>query len=182
MADRFSLFPLRRQMGRPRPARRRHRDRACCWSGSTCCSISGATASTMRCRRRTGTASSTRSSSSRVLATISVVISVYQLYLNQWLQIRWRTWLTTNISATGCTTPITTACSCGRRGRQPRPAHRRRHQAVRRADARHRPRPAELDRDVRLLRRHPVGPVGRRRRCICSAAPSTFPAIWSGPR
>jgi putative ATP-binding cassette transporter len=30
-----------------------------------------------------------------VLATISVVISVYQLYLNQWLQIRWRNWLTT---------------------------------------------------------------------------------------
>jgi vitamin B12/bleomycin/antimicrobial peptide transport system ATP-binding/permease protein len=29
-----------------------------------------------------------------VLATISVAISVYQLYLNQWLQIRWRNWLT----------------------------------------------------------------------------------------
>jgi putative ATP-binding cassette transporter len=29
-----------------------------------------------------------------VLATISVVLSVYQLYLNQWLQIRWRNWLT----------------------------------------------------------------------------------------
>ncbi len=30
-----------------------------------------------------------------VLATASVVIGVYQLYLNQWLQIRWRSWLTT---------------------------------------------------------------------------------------
>jgi putative ATP-binding cassette transporter len=30
-----------------------------------------------------------------VLAAISVAISVYQLYLNQWLQIRWRNWLTT---------------------------------------------------------------------------------------
>jgi putative ATP-binding cassette transporter len=30
-----------------------------------------------------------------VLATASVVLSVYQLYLNQWLQIRWRNWLTT---------------------------------------------------------------------------------------
>jgi vitamin B12/bleomycin/antimicrobial peptide transport system ATP-binding/permease protein len=30
-----------------------------------------------------------------VLATVSVVLSVYQLYLNQWLQIRWRNWLTT---------------------------------------------------------------------------------------
>src|SRR5262249_46170789 len=29
-----------------------------------------------------------------VLATISVAISIYQLYLNQWLQIRWRHWMT----------------------------------------------------------------------------------------
>jgi vitamin B12/bleomycin/antimicrobial peptide transport system ATP-binding/permease protein len=30
-----------------------------------------------------------------VLATVSVVLQVYSLYLNQWLQIRWRRWLTT---------------------------------------------------------------------------------------
>jgi len=30
-----------------------------------------------------------------VLATVSVVLGVYQLYLNQWLQIRWRKWMTT---------------------------------------------------------------------------------------
>jgi len=30
-----------------------------------------------------------------VLAAISVATSVYQLYLNQWLQIRWRNWMTT---------------------------------------------------------------------------------------
>jgi len=30
-----------------------------------------------------------------VIATASVVIGVYQLYLNQWLQIRWRSWMTT---------------------------------------------------------------------------------------
>ena len=30
-----------------------------------------------------------------VLATVSVVLSVYSLYLNQWLQIRWRNWMTT---------------------------------------------------------------------------------------
>jgi vitamin B12/bleomycin/antimicrobial peptide transport system ATP-binding/permease protein len=30
-----------------------------------------------------------------VLATVLVVLSVYQLYLNQWLQIRWRRWMTT---------------------------------------------------------------------------------------
>jgi vitamin B12/bleomycin/antimicrobial peptide transport system ATP-binding/permease protein len=31
-----------------------------------------------------------------VLASLSVVLSVYQLYLNQWLQIRWRSWLTSH--------------------------------------------------------------------------------------
>ena len=29
-----------------------------------------------------------------VLATVFIVIAVYQLYLNQWLQIRWRRWMT----------------------------------------------------------------------------------------
>jgi putative ATP-binding cassette transporter len=29
-----------------------------------------------------------------VLATIFIVLAVYQLYLNQWLQIRWRKWMT----------------------------------------------------------------------------------------
>jgi putative ATP-binding cassette transporter len=29
-----------------------------------------------------------------VLATINVILAVYQLYLNQWLQIRWRQWMT----------------------------------------------------------------------------------------
>lgn len=29
-----------------------------------------------------------------VLASLAVVLSVYQLYLNQWLQIRWRNWMT----------------------------------------------------------------------------------------
>ena len=31
-----------------------------------------------------------------VLATIYILLAVYQLYLNQWLQIRWRRWLTQN--------------------------------------------------------------------------------------
>ena len=29
-----------------------------------------------------------------VLATLNVALSIYQLYLNQWLQIRWRQWMT----------------------------------------------------------------------------------------
>ena len=36
-----------------------------------------------------------------VLATISVVLAVYQLYLNQWLQIRWRNWMTTKYLGDG---------------------------------------------------------------------------------
>ena len=31
-----------------------------------------------------------------VLATVNVALSVYDLYLNQWLQIRWRRWMTTH--------------------------------------------------------------------------------------
>jgi putative ATP-binding cassette transporter len=34
-----------------------------------------------------------------VLATANVVLVVYQLYLNQWLQIRWRRWMTTKYLA-----------------------------------------------------------------------------------
>ena len=29
-----------------------------------------------------------------MLATVFILLAVYQLYLNQWLQIRWRQWLT----------------------------------------------------------------------------------------
>ena len=29
-----------------------------------------------------------------IIVTIFVMIAVYQLYLNQWLQIRWRKWMT----------------------------------------------------------------------------------------
>src|SRR4029077_1327770 len=31
-----------------------------------------------------------------VLATANILLAVYQLYLNQWLQIRWRRWLPNN--------------------------------------------------------------------------------------
>ena len=31
-----------------------------------------------------------------VLAAIYIVLAVYQTYLNQWLQIRWRRWMTQN--------------------------------------------------------------------------------------
>ena len=48
----------------------------------------------MRCRRRTGTDSSGKSASFAILAACYIALAVYQLYLNQWLQIRWRSWLT----------------------------------------------------------------------------------------
>ena len=51
-------------------------------------------ASTTRCRTGTGTPSSISSAISCVLAAIYILLAVYQLYLNQWLQIRWRRWLT----------------------------------------------------------------------------------------
>ena len=48
----------------------------------------------------------------------------------------------------------------GRRRRQSGPAHRRRRQTVRRADAGYRTEPSEFGGDAVFLRHHPVGPVG----------------------
>ena len=47
------------------------------------------------------------------LASAYILLAVYQLYLNQWLQIRWRQWMTgAYLGRTGSTTPTITACSC----------------------------------------------------------------------
>ena len=96
-----------------------------------------------------------------VLATILVVLSIYQLYLNQWLQIRWRRWMTTKYL-----------------GEWLHDANHYRMQlqgdAADNPDQRitddvkmfveqtleHRRRPAELDRNAGFLCRHPVGTVG----------------------
>ena len=43
-----------------------------------------------------GTISSARSWFFCGLAAAYIVLAVYQLYLNQWLQIRWRRWMTEN--------------------------------------------------------------------------------------
>ena len=40
-----------------------------------------------------------------VLASIAVVLSVYKLYLNQWLQIRWRNWMTSHYLSEWLTGP-----------------------------------------------------------------------------
>ena len=48
-----------------------------------------------------------------VLATAYILLAVYQLYLNQWLQIRWRRWLTSDLSRSlAGTAPIIIACNC----------------------------------------------------------------------
>ena len=48
----------------------------------------------MRCKTRTGTRFVYQLGYFCVLATAYIFLAVYQLYLNQWLQIRWRRWLT----------------------------------------------------------------------------------------
>src|SRR3954462_11665250 len=59
-----------------------------------CSSTSGTTDSTMRCRIAIGTPSSASCLFFCVLAVAFILLAVYQLYLNQWLQIRWRRWMT----------------------------------------------------------------------------------------
>ena len=65
----------------------------------------GMPASTTPCRNATGTGSSTSCSlpttfrrgdfHSASWPRSWIILKVYQLYLNQWLQIRWRRWMTT---------------------------------------------------------------------------------------
>ena len=47
-----------------------------------------------------------------MLAALFIVLAVYQLYLNQWLHIRWRRWMTAQYLGNWLTAPTTTACSC----------------------------------------------------------------------
>ena len=77
--------------------------------------------------------------------------------------------------------PLPDAAS-GRRRRQPRPAHDRRRQAVRRSHAQHRGRPAELDRHAGSFVVDPVGPFERRAAAPVRHGISQFPATWSGAR
>ena len=62
--------------------------------GTTCCSTSGATVSTTRCRRKNWDGFVREIGVFCVLAPSSSRSRSTQLYLNQWLQIRWRRWLT----------------------------------------------------------------------------------------
>ena len=90
-----------------------------------------------------------------------IVLAVYQLYLNQWLQIRWRRWMTGAVSRPLARRrqPLPHAAP-RRRRRQPRPAHRRGHQAVHRAHADDRVGLLSAIVTLGLVRRHPVDAVG----------------------
>ena len=96
-----------------------------------------------------------------VLATIFILLAVYQLYLNQWLQIRWRRWLTSRYldhwmeGANHYRMQLV-----GRRRRQSGPAHFRGHRAVHPIDLGHRPATAQFLRHAVLVHGHPVVTVG----------------------
>ena len=70
----------------------------------------GTTSSTTRCKSRNWDAFVYQLGYFCVLATIYILLAVYQLYLNQWLQIRWRRWMTASYLDHWLPAPITTAC------------------------------------------------------------------------
>ena len=84
------------------------------------------------------------------LAAAFIVLAVYQLYLNQWLQIRWRHWMTRAVSRPlACQRQPLPHAASRRRRRQPRPAHRRGHQPLHRAHVDDQRRPAQRHRHAR---------------------------------
>ena len=98
-----------------------------------------------------------------VLAGAYILLAVYQLYLNQWLQIRWRQWMTKAYLGNwldGANHYRMQLLGDAADNPDQRIAEDIQH--VRRADADHRHRPAQRDGHARLVRRHPVDAVGRR--------------------
>ena len=147
-------------------------------SPSRCCSTSGTRASTTRCRTATGTPSSASCCIFCVLAGVFIVLAVYQLYLNQWLQIRWRRWMTEHYlehwldGANHYRMQL-----LGDAADNPDQRIAEDIQTVHRAHADDRHRPAQLGRDARLVRRHPVGAVGGGAAARCSAADVEYPGL-----
>ena len=136
----------------------------------------------MRCRSATGTSSSSELLFFCALAAAFIVLAVYQLYLNQWLQIRWRRWMTQQYLDRWLDRrqPLPHAAA-RRRRRQSRPAHRRGHQAVHRAHAD----ASASGCSARSSRCAPssssCGRCRRRHRCICSARAMRIPGylVWA---
>ena len=96
-----------------------------------------------------------------MLAAIYIVLYIYNVYLNQWLQIRWRRWMTDKYLGEwlGNRSLLPDATDREPNG-QPGPADRRRSQAVRRRDAQPRAGRAERSGHARLVRGDPVDAVG----------------------
>ena len=117
------------------------------------------------------------------LTAIYIVLAVYKTYLTQWLQIRWRRWMTQAYLqqvAQRCQ-PLSHAASWRYR-RQSGSAHCRGHKVVRRLHAANRHRRVKFNRQLLFIRRHFVGSFPRKHRCICSVRKSRSPAIWCGLR
>ena len=97
-----------------------------------------------------------------ILVAAFILLAVYQLYLNQWLQIRWRRWMTqhylerwlsaaTHYRMQLWETPRTTLTSASRM------TSKNSSTAKKRSESADWHRSAQLGRDTRIFRRHPVG-------------------------
>ena len=118
-----------------------------------------------------------------VLAAIFIALAVYQLYLNQWLQIRWRRWMTDRYL--GEWLDDANHYRMQLQGDAADNPDQRITEDVKLFVDRtleHRHRAAEFGRHAGVVRRHPVGPVRTPRHCICSERSSRSPAIWCGAR
>ncbi len=118
-----------------------------------------------------------------VLATFYIALSVYQLYLNQWLQIRWRRWMTANYLGEWLHDANHYRMQLkGDAADNPDQRIADDVKTVRRSDAEDRRRPVEFDRHAGDPLSSSCGAFRPPRRCTCSAASSQFPAISSGAR
>ena len=118
-----------------------------------------------------------------VIAAVYTVLAVYQNYLNLWLQIRWRRWMTQTYLRQWLNTANHYRMQLlGDEADNPdqRIAHDL--QMFVQIHADDRLRASQLRGVVLLLRRHSVGRCRNRRRCTCSAPRFPFRVIWSGRR
>jgi hypothetical protein len=109
------------------------------------------------------------------LAAAFIVLAVYQLYLNQWLQIRWRRWLTAQYLDRWLANANHYRMQLlGDAADNPDQRNLRGHQPLHRAHVDDHRGPAQRHRHAVLLRHHPVEPSRRLPRSICSARASPF--------
>ena len=127
--------------------------------------------------------SSVRSCISSFLRAVAVVIETYKLYLNQWLQIRWRRWMTKRYLdhwLEGATHYRMQLLGDAADNPDQRIAEDIR-LFIEKALT-HRRRVAQCDRDACLFHRDSVGAVRGSTAAACSGRRSLSPAIWYGRR